>query len=1439
MKAAKPVEKDNKAHKNQSKKQKPKNPVVVPLSEVDVASIQTQKSGNRGITAGSGSPNDSLLHLNGTVAGVHDSRDIYGQGSEKKYGKLQESLAKTGDINHPDTRKIEKGYMSTLNGNQIQDYHKLKSGTYLPKTVQEQAVVYQESKSNQEAKADTKTAAAGKAVSRKSEVAAVEKTQSVTADKAIEVDVETKTSANATDNPGFIELSGRISATAQVQKRHEPAKKSSEDAQAAAPSPANERQSMAQASQVNTMDEQKAGLFKKEDFKALLSEKIHNIRLPKNEEQADEFEKHNNIQEVNQKAVGDVKKEKNLASNDIASATAAQPNTAAQPVRAVAKMPTQNVGIAPGTPNVAKAMPVKRNAESVEQPIKEQTASIDSEMKANGVTDTMLAKSNEPTFTDALSQKNKAKTQSAAATQQFRTNENKELSKTRNEAQTQAAHHISGMHGARKGGLGNVHGEQKQTSGKDSQKRKEIADHINGIYLTSKTDVDGILNNLDKSVAEKFDNGSREAKKAFEAHVDKEMKAYKKKRYGDAYAKYGALVAAGKWLWDKATGLPKEVNKFFDSGKDLYIKVMDKFIDQIATHVTTQLNAAKTRIAKGKKEVQTYVSSLSPSLRKIGKDAIAEIQSKFNALEDSVNSKKDALIDVLAKKYADNITSIDARISDLKTQNSGWVNQALEVLKTSVFAIIIEIKNTLTNLLSGVISAIQAIIMDPIGFFKNLIAGVSQGFTNFGNNIWTHLKTGFFGWLTGAMKDISITMPEDVFSLKGIFSITTQVLGLTWSGIRAIGSKVIGEPVMKVLETSFEMVQIVRKEGVAGLWEHLKDQFADLKATVMDAIMDIIQTQVIQAGIKWVMGLLTPVGAFIKAAMAIIDVVKFFIQRAAQIMELVKAFTDSIKAIASGNVGAVAKSIENALGRAIPVLIGFLASLLGIGGLADKVVGVIRKIRERIVKAITKFWTVVKIKGGKLLNKLGISKKGKDDGKDKKGMTKNDKKLEDSEVGETIYFSAEGENHRLWISTKGNNVEVMVASTPLSVPERLEEWSKQLKSLPKEEQAKAESLLMKAKGQYVDLHSDAKETDKEFNKIKKQNSSNGDAEKAEKLDDNVENKEKKLSSTLQQLFSIFGEGNELKYSIKKLMFVQNGKVDIKDGKYSHYFKKQLSSIENTILKIDGSTEGGRTNIRDAVKDIRGGEKWRTQHGVIYSPFVGEYQGALSEMRKNVQGEYVITTETGGSLLGDALTKGRDIENKKMLKTEPEPLLDDNGIQKKTNKGQLRFKTHKTQQPEDIVKYIHQVMKDQKEKAVTIDIVETMVSGSSVNGIINNGISKLLNDNEYPNLKIKFHLMQEILGKDEDEAVNSVVNNRDKKIVEADKVILHFNKTRYILGEDVDPQSQYNHNEPVIIFKGSDKTLTAYSIIPQDGTSTRSIIIALAQGEFNGKLPNVL
>ncbi|WP_326984376.1 AHH domain-containing protein [Chryseobacterium sp. MYb264] len=150
MKAAKPVDVDHKSHQNQNKKQRQKMPAVIPLSEVDMAHSQTQKSGES--SAQTGLPNPNRMGLNGMIAPVHGSQTIYDQGSQIMYTRFQQSLSETSDINHPDTQLAEKKYIASLSIDQIADYHQLKSGTYLPKTMEEQAEAHQQNKKEQEAK---------------------------------------------------------------------------------------------------------------------------------------------------------------------------------------------------------------------------------------------------------------------------------------------------------------------------------------------------------------------------------------------------------------------------------------------------------------------------------------------------------------------------------------------------------------------------------------------------------------------------------------------------------------------------------------------------------------------------------------------------------------------------------------------------------------------------------------------------------------------------------------------------------------------------------------------------------------------------------------------------------------------------------------------------------------------------------------------------------------------------------------------------------------------------------------------------------------------------------------------------------------------------------------------------------------------------------------
>jgi hypothetical protein len=128
----------------------------------------------------------------------------------------------------------------------------------------------------------------------------------------------------------------------------------------------------------------------------------------------------------------------------------------------------------------------------------------------------------------------------------------------------------------------------------------------------------------------------------------------------------------------------------------------------------------------------------------------------------------------------------------------------------------------------------------------------------------------------------------------------------------------------------------------------------------------MVVMQGIQQGIKFILSMLNPVSGLVRAAIGIYDVVKFFIERGKQVASLVEAVTGSIKAVAAGSVDQAAKMVESALGRSIPVLIGFLLSVAGLGNLASKV-QIFQKMKKPLDKAVE--WLIQKAKG--LVQKLG------------------------------------------------------------------------------------------------------------------------------------------------------------------------------------------------------------------------------------------------------------------------------------------------------------------------------------------------------------------------------------------------------------------------------------------------------------------------------------
>jgi hypothetical protein len=255
----------------------------------------------------------------------------------------------------------------------------------------------------------------------------------------------------------------------------------------------------------------------------------------------------------------------------------------------------------------------------------------------------------------------------------------------------------------------------------------------------------------------------------------------------------------------------------------------------------------------------------------------------------------------------------------------------------------------------------QSIIKNPIGFIGNLIKGVGQGLKQFVANIGAHLKKGLLGWLFGELAAGGIELPRS-FDLRGILALVMQVLGMTWQFIRAKAVKILGEPVVKTLEGAFDIFMIIKEQGVGGLLEFIQDKLGNLKTMVIDGVKDMVSTQVIQAGIQWLMGVLGgPAGAIVKAIKAIYDVVMWFVNNGSRMMGLVRAVLDSVAAIAKGSLGPAAAKVEASLGKAVPITIGFLASLLGLGNLAGKIKGIIEKVQAPVKKAVG--WVLGKAKG--------------------------------------------------------------------------------------------------------------------------------------------------------------------------------------------------------------------------------------------------------------------------------------------------------------------------------------------------------------------------------------------------------------------------------------------------------------------------------------------
>ncbi len=359
--------------------------------------------------------------------------------------------------------------------------------------------------------------------------------------------------------------------------------------------------------------------------------------------------------------------------------------------------------------------------------------------------------------------------------------------------------------------------------------------------------------------------------------------------------------------------------------------------------------------------------------------SIARATQRIDAAVERLNMTPQAIVQLFIDLWnsfsindlADPIAAFGRIIATFGEPILRLVAFVIEIVKI-VVVVILEIMNfpfaTINNIITRTIAAFQSIKRDPIGFLKNLLRAIKQGFIQFFDNIVTHLINGVVGWLMSELRDAGIPALTD-FSLQGVIGWVLQVLGLTmekiWEKLAAhprIGPARVARirSMINTLEGIWTFIKDVQERGMAAIWEKIQEQLSNLWNTVLDAVKNwVMQTIVTQVTVK-LLSMLDPTGimAVINSCIAIYSAIQSFIKYMREMLEILNAFVNGVADIAEGNVTTAANYLESTMGRAMPVIIGFLANQVGLGGVGRRVGEMIESVRTMVDEALT--WLVNK-----------------------------------------------------------------------------------------------------------------------------------------------------------------------------------------------------------------------------------------------------------------------------------------------------------------------------------------------------------------------------------------------------------------------------------------------------------------------------------------------
>lgn len=945
------------------------------------------------------------------------------------------------------------------------------------------------------------------------------------------------------DDPEYQNIIGDTKKAKSSQEKHADAEEKAAEAEATAENPQAMGQQVAEANKVLGVDEQvntaeakpfDRGEFKKEVLK-LVKKELEEIQT-----EADNKEHQNTggqkLKKAGGQAVADSQGQDKeaLANTEKAEGPGKSNQAVLFPEKKVEAVVPENPGKKASIGKVERAIPKPVTDEEVQLDKEHDAESLDRAMEDDKLkefdaklSEDQLANSGEPKFAETLDIKKEEQQKLCQVPGQLREEDAKMRAEASDKAKGKMYGAMKNKHGKRQGSFGEVDGGKAETKSKDERLLEDYYKKIEGIYKNVQKEVKKVLKDMDQCVSCIFEKVIDDANDTFKSRVKSRLNDY----YGVGITNLSEEDedAAERWqnkptqakikvLRDRKKnttspaakqqldaqikalqGSLKEtiVMKIFREEKARFTNTLDTGLDMVAAKIEQGLNAAKALIAKGKEDIQCASNCLPKNLQTQAKERTDDFLQRFNDLEQTVNEKQKELAASMARDYARNVSKLKETFEKIRKEAAmSWWERAWNAIKEIALAVY-NLGKLLVKVLIKAVSVIGDILTSPISFVKNLFKAVKQGFSNFVDNLPTHLQNIIFKLVLGVLP-AGIQLPKS-FDPKGLLDFALQVLGLTKDNIRAQLVKRLGEPVVSKLETTFDLLVLFKKEGFAGLWEHIKEKIGDLKEQVIEMIKDYFKESIIKAAIKFLLSALSPISGFIKACLTLVDVVKFFLKNLANILKLLDSILDSFIDIAKGRLGNAAKRVENALADILLIGLKFLAALVGINldKISEKVQRLFNAVRNPINRAIN--WLIDKAMAfAEKTGLLGVVRKGKekfDQGKE--FVMEKGRKVAGKVLGffgvKSRFKDDKGESHSVYYKETADGITLMVESSPKSIEEFLDfyqdMYSKELENKVKQEHfANIQGLVAKMKADQRRLEKEkgtkAKNTQQELLELK-------------------------------------------------------------------------------------------------------------------------------------------------------------------------------------------------------------------------------------------------------------------------------------------------------------------------------------------------------------------